>query len=229
MIGQTRSRAPCASNELGHHGPNERQATGDAQAAKEVGQCAGDAKSGENLPAGGPVEFEVTHQIGLNALQAQGGVADDGKEGHQTGAKDHREGHIFDPNDDQGGDGHNGRDLEQDGIGKKRHLDQWALHKDKGDHRAHNGGQAKGQEGDLDGGVQSQTQRQPVFDQGLEHQNGGGHQIGWELHHHHRAVPKAKEDQTNEERKEVFSPGHVFESLAARFHFGVDLHACPSF
>ena len=59
LVRQPCTLAPGARHKLRHHGADERQAAGDAQPAKEVGQRAGDAQAQQRLQPRGAVELEV--------------------------------------------------------------------------------------------------------------------------------------------------------------------------
>jgi hypothetical protein len=83
----------------------------------------------------------------------------------------------LDPDDDQRSNRHDGRDLQQDRIGKQAGLDQLALHEEKGGGHADHHGHRKCKEGDLERHQQRAGQQSPVGNQRLEDGGRRRHQV----------------------------------------------------
>src|SRR5574343_80853 len=152
LIGQPRLRATGTRYKLGHDGADQGQTAGDAPAGQHIGQGAGQPQAPECLQAAGPLQAEVVAQARRHATKAHRGVGDDGKQGDDRGADHQGRLRFFDPNDDQGGNGHDGGDLQQDGVRQQGGFQPKALNHQKGQQRPQNNRTDKGPKGDRQGG-----------------------------------------------------------------------------
>ena len=104
-VGEARAGPRRAGGDLGHDRADEREAAGDLQARQ--GNRAGGGtpqipeglEPGEEAPDEGrrpfgtrrAVEVEELEQVAVDRLQAEGGVRQDGEEGHDPRAGEHRD------------------------------------------------------------------------------------------------------------------------------------------
>ena len=95
---------------------------------KEVGNRGGQSQPQHPLQTGCAIEIEQAFQVRVRRLQSSDRAGEDGEEGHKHRQGDDRAVRVVDPGPDEnkGGDGDHGGDLQGGGQGANRSLQQGA-------------------------------------------------------------------------------------------------------
>ncbi len=94
--GEARALAGRTGRDLGHDGADQRQPAADPQAAEEVGQGGRHAQVEELLPPARAVELHEFDQAVVGRGEPERRVGQDGEEGDQEGADQHRASRVRD-------------------------------------------------------------------------------------------------------------------------------------